>query len=120
MKRKPYVYVGKPYPKKVCSCPTCRHKQHPDDKTRTLHELILRFLCTQNERGRRLFAGLVLQWNDMNEKLTVQITGLHPHTIRKGLSELSSRDYRKLSDEGRIREEGGGLPPRRKDDSSDC
>jgi hypothetical protein len=101
----------KRYVEHLCRCPTCRDKGNTDEKTRTKHNLINRFICTQDERGRRLFAGLLLQLNDGDRFLTTKITGIAPATLIKGLNELSTRDYRKLSDEGRTRIEGGGRKP---------
>jgi len=91
-----------------CPCENCRH--YSDAKTRELHALIRRFLSINRERGKRLFAGLVLQWNGKDMALTAAITGLDPRTIKKGLAELEAGGLQPLS---RGRKKGGGRKPTR-------
>lgn len=108
-------------PPRDCDCDEC-HSLRPDPSTKTLHDLINRFLVTQNESGRRLFAGLVVQLVSKNSRLnpairlTAKITGLDRRTIKKGFAELKSDTYRNLADGGRIRHEGGGRKPLTSDD----
>ena len=99
-----------------CVCGEC-NSLRPDANTQRLDILINCFLATQDERGRRLFAGLFLEWNSGNMgpnaalQLTAAITGLSPRTIQKGLTELKSNEYRDLADDGRARRTGGGRKP---------
>jgi hypothetical protein len=90
-----------------CPCENCRH--YPDTRTRHLHTLIRRFLSISRERGKRLFAGLVLQWNGKDMGLTATITGLSPRTIKRGLAELEAGGLQPLS---RSRRKGGGRKPK--------
>jgi hypothetical protein len=89
-----------------------------------------------DERGRRLFAGVVAacmaamyaetasgkkkkseEIDRWGIKRAYDITRLWPATIKKGLGELQSWDYRELADAGRTRREGGGRKPSRPPDS---
>ena len=96
---------------RLCKCPKCN--EYPfDSKTADLHHFINRFMSLHEERGRRLFAGLLLAWNGGDDKalgLTAAITGLDPRTITKGLAELQASSLPPL---GWSRREGGGRKPK--------
>ena len=86
---------GRPIPPR-CRCLTCQ--QQPDGPTAEAHRAINRFLASADERSRRLLAGsLALQHGRGGIALAARITGLSPHTIRRGRRELAA----------------GGLAPRR-------
>jgi hypothetical protein len=70
-----------------CQCLTCQDQ--PDSPTAEVHRAINRFLATADERSRRLLAGsLALQHGRGGIALAARITGLSPHTIRRGRHEL--------------------------------
>jgi hypothetical protein len=90
-----------------CQCLTCR--QQPDSPTAEVHRAINRFLATADERSRRLLAGsLALQRGRGGIALAARITGLSPHTIRRGRHEVPQAT--RLPG-GRIRRPGGGRKP---------
>ena len=63
---------------------------NPDSPTAEVHRAINRFLATADERSRRLLAGsLALQHGRGGIALVARITGLSPHTIRRGRRELA-------------------------------
>ena len=114
----------------TCKCEVCKGGERGHYNTQVAHDFINRFICTLDERGRRLFAGVVAaihaaMYAETNEgkneeraaieqwgiSLTSTITSLWPATIKKGLSDLESADYRKLADEGRTRRKGAGRKP---------
>jgi hypothetical protein len=90
-----------------CQCLTCQ--QQPDSPTAELHRAINRFLATADERSRRLLAGaLAVQHGRGGIALAACITGLSPHTIRRGRHELAQAVSRPG---GRVRRPGGGRKP---------
>jgi hypothetical protein len=90
-----------------CECVTCQHQ--PDSPTAGVHRAINRFLATADERSRRLLAGsLALQHGRGGIALASRITGLSPHTIRRGRYELAQAASITA---GRIRRPGGGRKP---------
>lgn len=71
-----------------CECPSCR--QHSDSPTAEVHRAINRFLAAADERSRRLLAGSLAQQHGRGGiALVARITGLSPHTIRRGRRELA-------------------------------
>jgi hypothetical protein len=90
-----------------CHCLSCQ--QQPDRPTAEAHRAINRFLATADERSRRLLAGsLALQHGRGGIALAARITGLSPHTIRRGRHELQKAAP---LPGGRIRRPGGGRKP---------
>jgi len=90
-----------------CECPSCH--QRPDSPTARMHRAINRFLAAADERSRRLLAGSLAQQHGRGGIASVaRITGLSPHTIRRGRRELqpSTPTLR-----GRIRRPGAGRKP---------
>ena len=68
---------------------------------------IILFLCTLDERQRRLYAGLEsLRLGHGGDSRLAELTGLDVHTIAKGRSELLQRDVQL----DRIRRPGAGRP----------
>jgi hypothetical protein len=89
-----------------CQCLTCR--QQPDSPTAEAHRAINWFLASADERSRRLLAGaLALQHGRGGIALAARITGLSPHTIRRGRHELAEAP----PPGGRVRRPGGGRKP---------
>jgi hypothetical protein len=87
-----------------CECPTCR--QHSDSPTAEVHRAINRFLAAADERSRRLLAGSLAQQHGRGGiALVARITGLSPHTIRRGRRELQTATP---TPRGRIRRPGAG------------
>jgi hypothetical protein len=90
-----------------CRCLTCR--QQPDSPAAEAHRAINRFLASADERSRRLLAGsLALPHGRGGIALAALITGLSPHTIRRGLHELAQGTS---LPRGRVRRPGGGRKP---------
>jgi hypothetical protein len=90
-----------------CECPTCR--QNLDSPTAEVHRAINRFLATADERSRRLLAGsLAQQYGRGGIALVARITGLSPHTIRRGRRELQTAA---TTPRGRLRRPGAGRKP---------
>lgn len=97
---------GYPIPHR-CLCLTCR--QQPDSPTAEAHRAINWFLASADERSRRLLAGaLALQHGRGGITLAAHITGLSPHTIRRGRQELAQPTS---LPGGRVRRPGGGRKP---------
>jgi len=91
----------------TCVCSTCR--QNSDSPTAEVHRAINRFLATADERSRRLLAGsLAQQLGRGGIALVARITGLSPHTIRRGRRELPTTTSTPC---GRIRRRGAGRKP---------
>ena len=90
-----------------CQCLSCQ--QRPDSPTAEAHRAINWFLVSADERSRRLLAGaLALQHGRGGIALATRITGLSPHTIRRGRRELAQG----ASLPGRrVRRPGGGRKP---------
>jgi hypothetical protein len=87
-----------------CECATCR--QHPRSRTAVEHRALNRIIAAVDERNRRLLVGLLAQQHGRGGvALLARITGLSPHTIRRGRCELRQRD---LIPPGRVRRPGGG------------
>lgn len=92
-----------------CECTRCQmHRPHPE---RTLHAHLNLFLSRLNEQQRRWFVALEAERHGHGgiEQVAV-ITGLSPHTIRRGRRELEAGLAGCPSD--RVRAPGGGRPPR--------
>ena len=90
-----------------CQCLTCQ--QQPDSLAAEVHRAINRFLATADERSRRLLAGaLALPHGRGGIALAARITGLSPHTIRRGRRELAQAVS---LPGGRVRRPGGGRKP---------
>jgi hypothetical protein len=87
-----------------CDCPTCQ--QQPDGPTAEEHRDINHLVAASDERSRRLLVGfLARQRGRGGIALLARITGLSPHTIRKGQRELRQPDS---APPGRVRRPGGG------------
>ena len=97
---------GRPIPHR-CQCLTCQRQ--PDSPTAEAHRAINWFLAPADERSRRLLAGaLALQHGRGGIALAARITGLSPHTIRRGRHELTQVSS---LPGGRVRRPGGGRKP---------
>lgn len=91
----------------VCACPVCR--TGGDRAIVEYHRAINRVLVELDERGRRLFAGLLAkQLGRGGIQLLSLITGLDRKTVRRGLREIHPRGRSKTD---RIRRSGGGRKP---------
>lgn len=87
----------------VCGCSICRSRA--DSDTVEYHRCINRVVRELDERGRRLFAGLLAsQMGRGGIQRLVEITGLNRMTIRRGRRELGDEDQIA----GRARRPGGG------------
>ena len=88
----------------VCVCPVCRTGS---DRARVeFHRAINRVVVELDERGRRLFAGLLARQHGRGGiQLVSLITGLDRKTVRRGLREIKRRGH---SNNERIRRTGGG------------
>jgi hypothetical protein len=92
---------------RTCKCPTCQ--QHSNSLTAEVHRAINRFLPATDERSRRLLAGsLAREHGRGGIALVARITGLSPHTIRRGRREL---EHPPPTRRGRIRRKGAGPKP---------
>ena len=68
---------------------------------------IILFLSVLDEKQRRLFAGLEsLRLGRGGDRRIAAWTGLDPHTVAKGRTELQEHDVQL----GRVRRPGGGRP----------
>jgi hypothetical protein len=91
----------------VCSCDGCR--KAPGGRTAEDHRAIHRVLAMLDERGRRLFAGLLaVRQGRGGIELVARVTGMSRNTIRRGVRELH-RPPTILA--GRVRQPGGGRKP---------
>jgi hypothetical protein len=91
-------------PVHVCECTACR--QHPWSRTAAEHRALNRIVAAVDERNRRLLVGFLAQQHGRGGvALLARITGLNPHTIRRGRRELHRADR---LPPGRIRRPGGG------------
>ncbi len=87
-----------------CRCLHCQ--QSPRGVIAQDHQAINRVLTSLNERGRRLFVGLLAQqWGRGGVVEVSTITGMSRTTIRRGMLEIH-RAVPELS--GRVRRPGGG------------
>ena len=90
-----------------CGCLTCR--LHPRSRTAKDHRLVNRLVAATDEQNRRLLVGfLAHQHGRGGITLLTRITGLTPHTIRRGWRELRQHD---LAPAGRTRRPGAGRKP---------
>ena len=88
----------------VCGCLVCRTRRDPD--VVEYHRAINRVVVELDERGRRLFAGLLAkQLGRGGIQRLAEITGLNRMTIRRGLRELSRVGFQPSN---RVRGPGGG------------
>jgi len=96
-----------------CACAKCRVRTpHPD---RALHRQINLLVSRLDEQQRRWFVALeALRLGHGGEQRLAEITGLSPHTIRRGRRELEAG----LADcpTDRVRAPGGGRPAREDQD----
>ena len=87
-----------------CRCRGCRSRS--DTELVAYHRAINRVMAELDERGRRLFAGVLARQHGHGGIQQVSgITGLNRMTIRRGLRE-SERGQAESSD--RVRRPGGG------------
>ena len=87
-----------------CCCRACWSRS--DTELVVYHRAINRVMAELDERGRRLFAGILArQHRHGGIQQVAEITGLNRMTIRRGLGE-SERGQAKFSD--RVRRPGGG------------
>ena len=87
-----------------CRCRGCRSRS--DSELVKYHRAVNRVMVELDERGRRLFAGvLARQYGHGGIQRAVEITGLNRMTVRRGLRE-SERGQAGSSD--RVRRPGGG------------
>jgi Rhodopirellula transposase DDE domain len=96
-----------------CACRSCSSRTpHPE---RTLHQQINLLASRLDEQQRRWFVALeALRLGYGGEQLLAQITGLSPHTIRRGRRELVAGLA--ACPEDRVRTPGGGRPAREAQD----
>ncbi len=96
-----------------CACALCRKRTpHP---ARALHAEINLFASRLDEQQRRWFAALeASRLGRGGPQLVAQITGLSPHTIRRGRRELGAGLAERPTD--RVRTPGGGRPAREAQD----
>ena len=87
-----------------CRCRACRSRR--DMELVAYHRAVNRVMSELDERGRRLFAGVLARQHGRGgiQQVSV-ITGLNRMTIRRGLRE-SEHGQRESSD--RVRRPGGG------------
>jgi len=104
-----------PVPSSVhrCACASCRRRRpHP---ARALHAEINLFASRLDEQQRRWFVALEAgRVGHGGAQLLAQITGLSPHTIRRGRRELDAGLADRPVD--RVRAPGGGRPAREAQD----
>jgi hypothetical protein len=87
-----------------CGCRTCQ--QHPRSRTAEEHRAINRLVAAADERSRRLVVGfLARQHGRGGIALMARVTGLSPHTIRRGWQELRQPVF---APAGRVRRPGAG------------
>jgi hypothetical protein len=93
----------------ACECTRCRaHRLHPE---RALHHHINLLVSRLNEQQRRWFVALEAERRGYGgTEQVAAITGLSPHTIRKGRRELT-RGFAGCPTD-RLRAPGGGRPAR--------
>ena len=88
----------------TCGCASCQ--QHPHGGLARQHATLNRLVAATDERSRRLVVGFLAQQHGRGGiALLSRITGLSPHTIRRGRRELRRAD---LAVPGRVRRAGGG------------
>jgi hypothetical protein len=87
----------------TCRCLTCQ--QVPQGAIAQDHQAINRVLASLNEKGRRLFAGLLAGQRGHGGVVEVAIiTGLSRTTIHRGILDLQAP----AADSQRVRQPGGG------------
>jgi hypothetical protein len=91
-----------------CQCPHCQEEApHPDQ---VLHHQMNVLLSRLDEQQRRWYAAIEAnRLGHDGEQLVAQITGLDPHTIRRGRQELAVSLTERPTD--RVRVPGAGRPP---------
>ena len=91
-----------------CQCPHCQEKApHPDQ---VLHHHMNVWLSRLDEQQRRWYAAIEAnRLGHGGEQVVAQITGLDPHTIRRGRQELAVSLTERPTD--RVRVTGAGRPP---------
>ena len=91
-----------------CQCPHCQEEApHPDQ---VLHHHMNVLLSRLDEQQRRWYAAIEAnRLGHGGEQLVAQITGLDPHTIRRGRQELAVSLTERPTD--RVRVPGAGRPP---------
>jgi hypothetical protein len=91
-----------------CQCPHCQEAApHPDQ---VLHHHMNVLLSRLDEQQRRWYAAIEAnRQGHGGEQLVAQITGLDPHTIRRGRQELAVSLTERPTD--RVRVPGAGRPP---------
>ena len=81
----------------------------PYSRTAKDHCILNRLVSATDEQSRRLLVGFLAQQHGRGGiALLARITGLSPHTIRRGWRELWQHD---LAPAGRIRRPGAGRKP---------
>ena len=81
-----------------------------------LKAAILLFISLLDERQRRLYAGLEsMKLGHGGDRRIAELLGLDPGTVARGRTQLLTRDV----DRERVRREGGGRPPAKKNAGSD-
>jgi hypothetical protein len=94
----------------VCVCPVCQTRT--DRAVIEYHQAINRVVVELDEKGRRLFAGLLAKQHGRGGiQLLALVTGLDRKTVRRGLREISQTGRSKSK---RIRRLGGGRKPAEK------
>jgi hypothetical protein len=89
---------------RVCACPVCRSRS--DSAVAEYHRAINRVAVELDERGRRLFTGLLAKRHGRGGiQLLAVITGLDRKTVRRGLREIKQVGRSKSE---RIRRPGAG------------
>jgi hypothetical protein len=90
-----------------CQCPHCQQEApHPDQ---VLHHQMNVLLSRLDEQQRRWYAAIEAnRLGHGGEQLVAQITGLDPHTIRRGRQELAVSLTERPTD--RVRVPGAGRP----------
>lgn len=87
-----------------CDCQACRRQ--PDGATAQQHRALNQLVAVADERTRRLLAGFLAQQHGRGGiAWLARITGLSPHTIRRGGRELRHGDPLPA---GRVRHPGAG------------
>jgi len=93
---------SEPPPLHRCDCRICR--QEPDGPTAEHHRALNYPLAVADERTRRLIVGFLAQQQGRGGiALLARISGLSPHTIRRG-----QRELQQPLPPGRVRRPGAG------------
>ena len=99
-----------------CECPHCQQEAvHP---AQVLHHQMNMLLSRLDEQQRRWYAAIEAnRLGHGGEQLVAQITGLDPHTIRRGRQELAASLAERPT--ARVRMPGAGRPRAEKKRSTD-